>query len=143
MTFYELEFQLLSLSSTDKVKAIQVLAQSLGDRWQGIEQTANVCGGDARIVRTRIPVWVLVQARNLGISESELLQDYPTLSANDLLNAWAYAASHNVQLHQQSSEYAGIVVAKDDSDKILLAERIHKAVETEASLVGRLVRVKK
>lgn len=98
MTFHELESQLLSLSPTDKVRVIQVLAQSLEERWQGIERTENVCGGDARIARTRIPVWLLVQARNLGISESELLQDYPTLSANDLSNAWVYAASHEAEI---------------------------------------------
>ncbi|NEP23540.1 MAG: DUF433 domain-containing protein, partial [Moorea sp. SIO3I6] len=40
---------------------------------------------------TRIPVWVLVNARNLGISESQLLYDYPTLTAIDLANAWIYA----------------------------------------------------
>ncbi|NEO64576.1 MAG: DUF433 domain-containing protein, partial [Moorea sp. SIO4G2] len=37
--------------------------------WTGIEKTPGVCGGDARIANTRIPVWVLVQARNLGSSQ--------------------------------------------------------------------------
>lgn len=104
MTFYELESQLLSLSPTDKVRAIQILARSLEENWQGIERTANVCGGDARIAKTRIPVWVLVQARNLGVGDRELLQDYPTLSANDLLNAWAYAASHEAEIDQAIRE---------------------------------------
>lgn len=48
-----------------------------------------------------------------------------------------------IRLHQQSSKHAGIVVAKDDADKILLAERIHDSVRDEVSLIGRLVRVRK
>ncbi len=32
----------------------------------GIEKTENVCGGSARIVGTRIPVWLLVEARDLA-----------------------------------------------------------------------------
>ena len=56
----------------------------------GIEKTENVCGGSARIVGTRIPVWLLVEARDLGASEAQLLLDYPGLRADDLVNAWAY-----------------------------------------------------
>ena len=31
---------------------------------------------------------------NLGSREVDILRDYPTLSANDLVNAWAYANTH-------------------------------------------------
>jgi uncharacterized protein (DUF433 family) len=41
-------------------------------------------------VRTRIPVWVLVRSRQLGVSEADLLRSYPALHAEDLANAWAY-----------------------------------------------------
>jgi hypothetical protein len=37
--------------------------------------------GEPCIVRTRVPVWVLEQARRLGTSEAELLRGYPTLRA--------------------------------------------------------------
>ena len=104
MTFQELEAQLLSLSITDKLKAIRILAQNLGNSWVGIKKTPDVCGGEACLRHTRIPVWVLVQARDLGVSEIELLQDYPTLSANDLVNAWAYAASHEKEIEQAIRE---------------------------------------
>jgi uncharacterized protein (DUF433 family) len=60
----------------------------------GIERTEGVCGGSARVVGTRIPVWQLVAARNLGVSEAQLLIDYPALRAEDLVNAWSYARSH-------------------------------------------------
>jgi uncharacterized protein (DUF433 family) len=94
MTLQNLEPQLLALTPNEKAQAIQILVQSLSSPWRGIEKTPNVCGGDACIVRTRIPVWVLVNARNLGISEAQLLKDYPTLSATDLANAWVYAAAY-------------------------------------------------
>ena len=60
----------------------------------GIEKTTNVCGGDACIARTRVPVWVLEQARRLGATETDLLADYPSLTAADLTAAWAYVGAH-------------------------------------------------
>lgn len=91
MKLKDLESQLLALTPAEKFQAIQLLTQSLASSWSGIEKTPGVCGGDACMVGTRIPVWVLVNARRLGVSESELLQDYPSLRAADLVNAWAYA----------------------------------------------------
>ncbi|KAB8329884.1 DUF433 domain-containing protein [Scytonema tolypothrichoides VB-61278] len=91
MTLQKLEPELLALTPNEKAQAIQILAQSLGNPWRGIEKTPGVCGGDACISGTRIPIWVLVNARNLGVSEAQLLKDYPTLSATDLANAWVYA----------------------------------------------------
>lgn len=74
-----------------KVKAIQVLTKSLGGSWQGIESIPDVCGGDARIANTRIPVWTLIDAKANGYSDADLLTSYPTLSAKSLVDAWAYA----------------------------------------------------
>ena len=42
---------------------------------------------------SRIPVSVLESFRLLGMNESRLLDNYPTLTATDLANAWAYAAA--------------------------------------------------
>ena len=94
MIVKELEKQLLALRPSEKVQVIQLLAQSLGSNWQGIEKTPRVCGGEACIVNTRIPVWVLVEARRLGYSDVDLLTSYPTITATDLANAWVYAAAH-------------------------------------------------
>jgi uncharacterized protein (DUF433 family) len=44
-----------------------------------------VFGGDPCIVRTRIPVCLLEQARRLGASEQALLAAYPNLRAEDLV----------------------------------------------------------
>lgn len=46
-----------------------------------------------------------------------------------------------IRLHAQNSNHSGIVVSKDDVDKIKLAERIHQAIQSEISLDGKLVRV--
>jgi uncharacterized protein (DUF433 family) len=61
-------------------------------------------GGEACIVRTRIPVWLLEQARRLGTSEAELLRSYPSLRAEDLANAWAYVRSHREEIELQIAE---------------------------------------
>ena len=66
----------------------------MSDALPGIESTPGVCGGESCIARTRIPVWILEQARRLGASDADLLRAYPTLRAEDLANAWAYVRSH-------------------------------------------------
>ncbi len=76
--------QVLALSAAEKAQVIQLLLQSISGQWAGIEKTPEICGGDACIANTRIPVWVIVQARNLGSSEIDLLRDYPSSSASDL-----------------------------------------------------------
>ncbi|HBE20651.1 MAG TPA: hypothetical protein DEG17_07305 [Cyanobacteria bacterium UBA11149] len=98
MTLKELEPQLLALTVAEKAQAIQLLAQSLSNIWQGIEKTPGICGGDARIAKTRIPVWSLVNYQRLGANDARILQDFPDLSAGDLVNAWAYANAHSEEI---------------------------------------------
>ena len=98
MTIQELENQLLALTPAEKAEALQILARSLNKNWRGITKTPGVCGGDACIEGTRISVWVLEGYRRLGVSESELLYNYPTLSAADLVNAWVYAEAHSEEI---------------------------------------------
>ncbi|MEG4404263.1 DUF433 domain-containing protein [Microcoleus sp. MON2_D5] len=94
MTLKELKKQLLALTPGEKTQAIQLLVQSLSNTWQRIEKTAGVCGGDARIAKTRIPIWSLVNYRLLGAKDVRILQYFPHLNAADLANAWAYAEAH-------------------------------------------------
>lgn len=63
-----------------------------------IVATPDVCGGAARLIRTRIPVWTLERMRQLGVSEANILQSFPTLRAADLVQAWAYVASHRDEI---------------------------------------------
>lgn len=108
MIVKELEQQLLALKPSEKVQVIQLLAQSLGSNWQGIEKTPKVCGGEACIANTRIPVWVLVEARRLGYSDLDLLTSYPTITATDLANAWVYAEAYpdEIELAIEQNEAA-------------------------------------
>ena len=55
-------------------------------------------GGDACIRQTRIPVWLLVSLRQQGATEAYLLEDYPTLTAADLVNAWLYGDTHSDEI---------------------------------------------
>ncbi len=68
----------------------------------------GVCGGDAVVVRTRIPVWLLEKARREGLHEAAILGAYPTLRAEDLTNAWAYVRSHREEIDAQ--------IAANDAD---------------------------
>jgi len=97
----EIEKFLASLSKADKAQVMKAVADDLLDAYPGIESRPQVCGGDPCIAGTRIAVWVLEQARRQGVSESELLADYPTLSAQDLANAWSYVRSHRDEIDQQ------------------------------------------
>ncbi|AFY91510.1 DUF433 domain-containing protein [Chamaesiphon minutus] len=108
MTLKELESQLLALTSSEKEQAIQLLAQSLGSIRTGVEKTPGICGGNARIVNTRITVWGLVNAKEIGYSDGDLLQSYPQLNAIDLVNAWNYAKAHpdEIVLAIQENEIA-------------------------------------
>jgi uncharacterized protein (DUF433 family) len=94
MTRQEIEHQLLTLSLSDKVEMIQSLTKTLGMRGKGITKTPGVCGGEACIAGTRIAVWLLVEAQQIGISEAQLLQDYSHITAADLVNAWIYADAY-------------------------------------------------
>lgn len=100
MTLKDLELQLLALSPNEKAQAIQLLVRSLSNVWQGIEKTPGVCGGDARIANTRIPIWSLINYRRLGASDARILQDFPHLKAEDLVNAWAYADAHPEEIEE-------------------------------------------
>lgn len=81
-----------------------------GNAFPGIETQPGVIGGDPCIVRTRIPIWLLEQARRLGTSEAELLRAYLTLRAEDLANAWVYVRSHRQEVEQQ--------IAENESDEL-------------------------
>jgi uncharacterized protein (DUF433 family) len=100
----EAEKLISTMTRAEKAQVLQWVVQDLGDAFPGVESTPGVSGGEACVVRTRIPVWVLVQARHLGLSEAELLGAYPTLRAEDLANAWAYYRSQKTEIEQQIQE---------------------------------------
>ena len=98
------EALLARMSRAEKAQVLQWAARDLGDAFPGIEGRPGVCGGEPCIARTRIPVWLLEQARRLGTSEAELLRAYPTLRAEDLANSWAFVRSHGNEITRHIEE---------------------------------------
>lgn len=101
---WEAEQLLSAMNRAEKAQVLQWVVRDLGDAFPGIDSNTSVCGGEPCIVRTRIPVWVLVQARRLGLNEAALLHSYPTLRAEDLVNAWGYYRTHSAEIEQQIRE---------------------------------------
>jgi uncharacterized protein (DUF433 family) len=100
----EAEELVAKMSPAERAHLLQVVVRKMGDAFPGIESTPGVQGGDPCIVRTRIPIWLLEQSRRLGITEAELLLDYPSLRAEDLVNAWAYVRAHRDEIDRQIEE---------------------------------------
>jgi len=92
------------LSPSEKAQLMRWIARDLGGNVPGIDKTPGVCGGEARVVRTRIPIWILEQARRLGETETALLTSYPTLRAEDLGNAWSYARLNAAEIDRAIAE---------------------------------------
>ena len=100
----QVEQLLGTLSSGEKSQVLKWIVSELGEWTAGIESRTDVCGGEPCIVRTRIPVWLLEQARRLGTTEAELLAAYPSLRAEDLANAWAFVRGRGPEIDQQIHE---------------------------------------
>ena len=92
------------MTKGEKAQVLQWLAQDLSGTTPGIESTPGVLGGDACIVRTRIPVWLLVVARQRGESDAGILRSFPTLTAEDLINAWAYYRNNRNEIDRQIAQ---------------------------------------
>ena len=103
-TLEKVQEMIPSMTAAEKAQLLQWIARDIGGVFPGIESTSNVLGGEPCIVRTRIPVWLLVRARNLGSSEADILNAYPTLRAEDLTNAWAYFRANKDEIEQQIIE---------------------------------------
>lgn len=89
------------MSPAEKAQLLQWVVRDLGDAFPGIESRPDVCGGEPSVIRTRIPVWVLEQSRREGIGESDLLRCYPSLTAADLANAWAFVRRYPAEIDLQ------------------------------------------
>ena len=93
-----------SLSSRIQMLEEEVLMLRQTINGRGIERTPGVCGGSARIVRTRIPIWTLESYRRQGATESGILKSFPSLTAGDLVNAWAYVAINSQEIEKDIFE---------------------------------------
>lgn len=108
------KFKLIEkITQLDDLKLILQLAEQLSiDLYttdvEGIRRTPEVVGGSARIRDTRIPVWVLVDYKNLGKDNNWFLANYPGLTEKDLLHAWKYYALHKEEIDED--------IRKNDED---------------------------
>ena len=89
------------MNRSEKATVLKWVASDLGEAFPGIDSRPDVCGGEPCMVRTRIPVWTLVQARRLGVTEADILKAYPVLNAEDLAEAWSYARTHREEIDCQ------------------------------------------
>jgi type III restriction enzyme len=82
------------MKSTDVAKA-----DVGGDR---ISRTPTICGGDACIRDTRIPVWSVIQAHRLGTSAEGLRNYFVTpLTPEDVHAALAYYEEHTEEIDSE------------------------------------------
>jgi len=104
MEMQKAEGLISSMTPGEKAQLLRWIARDFDGTFPGIETDPAVAGGEPCILRTRIPVWVLVQARRLGATEADLLNSYPGLRAEDLVNAWGYYRLHRDEIDQQIDE---------------------------------------
>ena len=69
-----------------------------------IVATPDVCGGAARLVDTRIPVWTLERMRQLGLSDADILRCYPSLDTHGLAAAWSHVESRRAEIERAIRE---------------------------------------
>jgi uncharacterized protein (DUF433 family) len=100
-TFDDIRDAVLHLPKGDQMRLLTLVALEVADAHPGIDFQDNVCGGAARIIRTRIPVWLLESLRRGGRTDAELLAAYPSLTAEDLANAWNYARTHREEMERE------------------------------------------
>jgi len=58
-----------------------------------IDTDPAICGGRPRVKGTRLTVELLLGLKAAGWSETQILENYPQLAADDLLAVYAFAQS--------------------------------------------------
>ena len=71
-----------------------------------IVRTPGVCGGDACFGAHRIPVWLVVEAWQMGWSDDEVLAAHPPLRHEHLTAARAYYRDHREEIDRLVAEQA-------------------------------------
>ena len=99
-TFEDIHEAVLHLPKGDQIRLLSLVALEVADAYPGVDFQHTICRGSARIIRTRIPVWLLEAMRR---EDAELLADYPSLVAEDLANAWNYARSHREEMDRETA----------------------------------------
>jgi len=90
---------------TDMAKSAKEAAM-IAERRPLIGKTEGVCGGNACIEGTRLPVWFLEHSRQIGVSDEQLLEQYPQIGRAELEAAWLYVESHRDEIEREIRENA-------------------------------------
>ena len=91
-TVHDLRRTIASLAPPSRATLINSLLAEV-EEVPGITKTPGVCGGEPCVAGSRISVSLLEKWRRSGVSEAELLDWYPTLTAADVANARLYATA--------------------------------------------------
>jgi uncharacterized protein (DUF433 family) len=75
-----------------------------------VRKTPGVCGGEACIRNSRIMVWLLIGLMRQGMTDTQLLANYPTLTAADLEAARSYYRQHPEEIDEA-------IAANEDEDE--------------------------
>jgi uncharacterized protein (DUF433 family) len=74
-----------------------------------IRKTPGVLGGAARIRDVRIAVWMLVQDKELGFTEDQIIANYaPLLTKDDLNAAWQYYKDNSEEIKREIRQNQGV-----------------------------------
>ena len=103
-TVQEIEALIAELSPSDREQIRRELLSDATLASPGIVSIPGINGGEPSIVRTRIAVWLLIQARHLGASDADILRSFPNLFAEDFVNAWDYYRKHSNEIDAQIGE---------------------------------------
>jgi uncharacterized protein (DUF433 family) len=82
---------LSQMNDAEKTQLLELVVRNLHREFPGIEST-------------RIPVWTIERARQLGTTDEVLLEAYPTLRIEDLERAAAYVRLHREDIERQIRE---------------------------------------
>jgi uncharacterized protein (DUF433 family) len=70
-----------------------------------IQKTPDVCGGRACVGNRRIPVWQLLECRNQGLTDEQIMEIFETpLTPAELEAAWAYLAENRQEVEEDLRE---------------------------------------
>jgi uncharacterized protein (DUF433 family) len=104
LSFEQVESVVSTWTWAKKAQLLPTIFKDSGETFSGIEKTNGVCGGRACIIRTRIPVWTLVEIQKMGLSDAEILTHYPHLRQQDLNNAWSYYKANPKEIDSDIQE---------------------------------------
>jgi uncharacterized protein (DUF433 family) len=70
-----------------------------------VQKTPDVCGGDACIRGTRVPVWAVIAARQGSVTDADLLKYFVTpLTPEDLEAATVYYERHRDEIDKNIAD---------------------------------------